>query len=250
MTSILMFGFTLLSCGGGNKDLNSSDMDSEDREEIQVPGILGQDKEIPMKSVDFGEKSYNVADISDYNQIYKEKVNKENCIIVISKREFRLYVYECDADTALVASFPICYAINPEAKTRSGDNRTPESSMEKPFTICQIQPASDWCHDFGDGRGEVKAYGDWFIRLDTGFKGIGIHGSTNNEASIPGRDSEGCIRLRDNDIRTFHDLYAALGQKVIIKGIGEHKLPFEQKAEEALGEAYVAPTPGYKAPDE
>ena len=30
--------------------------------------------------------------------------------------------------------------------------------------------------------------------------GIGIHGSTNNESSVPGRGSEGCIRLRDDDL--------------------------------------------------
>ena len=102
---------------------------------------------------------------------------------------------------------------------------------------------------FGDGRGQIKAYGDWFIRLKltgslAGNRSIGIHGSTNNEASVPGRDSEGCIRLRDADIITLHDLYAQVGQKVLIKGVGERKLPFEEKAEAALGNKYVAPTAG------
>ena len=55
------------------------------------------------------------------------------------------------------------------------------------------------------------------MRLETpGFKGIGIHGSTNNEASVPGRDSEGCIRLRDSDLIVLHDRYAQVGTPVVI----------------------------------
>ena len=246
MSSVLMISAALfLSCGGSKGGDDSAPESSSDSSDT---GILGQEKEIPMTTVDLGDKTYKVADISDESHIYKDNVAKSNCLIVISKREFRLYVYECDVDTLLAASFPICYAINPEAKRKAGDNRTPESSMSSPFTISQIQPASDWCHDFGDGRGELKAYGDWFIRLNTGFNGIGIHGSTNNEASIPGRDSEGCIRLRDNDLIKFHDLFAEVGQKVIIKSVDAQKLPFELSAEKALGEKYVAPTPGYKLP--
>lgn len=127
--------------------------------------------------------------------------------------------------------------------------RTPESTMQEPFTIKQIQNASEWFHDFGDGRGSIKSYGDWFLRLETpGFTGVGIHGSTNNEASVPGRDSEGCIRLRDADLIVLHDRFAEEGQKVIIKGYNQGKLPFELKAEQALGERYKAPKAGYKLP--
>ncbi len=235
--SLLICGALLLSCGGEKKD-KSSDIESDGSSEVAYEGVLGEDQEIPMTEVDVNGHVYHVADISDESHIYKENVDKGSCLIVISKREYRLYVYECDVDTVLAASFPICYAKNPEAKTKSGDNRTPESSMENPFTICQIQPASDWVHDFGDGRGELKAYGDWFIRLETGFNGIGIHGSTNNEASVPGRDSEGCIRLRDSDLIKFHDMYAEVGQKVVIKSVDMQKLPFERSAEAALGDKY------------
>ena len=55
------------------------------------------------------------------------------------------------------------------------------------------------------------------MRLKTpGHTGIGIHGSTNNESSVPGRGSEGCIRLRDNDLDELKANYAFVGMKVII----------------------------------
>jgi hypothetical protein len=79
-----------------------------------------------------------------------------------------------------------------------------------------------------------------------GFTGVGIHGSTNNEASVPGRDSEGCIRLRDADLNVLHDRYAQTGQAVIIKGIGEGKYPFEERARAALGDRYRGPVAGNK----
>ncbi|MBQ1582906.1 MAG: L,D-transpeptidase [Prevotella sp.] len=45
---------------------------------------------------------------------------------------------------------------------------------------------------------------------------IGIHGSTNNESSVPGRGSEGCIRLRDDDLIQLKENYAFVGMKVVI----------------------------------
>ena len=70
---------------------------------------------------------------------------------------------------------------------------------------------------FGDGRGEILSYGNRFMRLATpGFTGIGIHGSTNNESSVPGRGSEGCIRLRNDDLDQLKERYAYVGMKVVI----------------------------------
>ena len=107
--------------------------------------------------------------------------------------------------------------------------KTPESTLEKPFTISQIQDASSWTHDFHDGRGAIKAYGHWFLRLVTpGHSGIGIHGSTNNENTVPGRASEGCIRLRDLDIMTLKEKYAYKGMNVVIKSENQGRYLFEQ----------------------
>ena len=252
LTILSSCAFVAISCGCGGKNDKLVVDDENLTETSEVPGT---EAEIPMKEVTVGNKTYNVADITDESHIYKQNVNRDKCINVISKREFRLYVYECGSDTTLAASFPVCYAKRPGPKTKEGDMSTPEcNDLNDPFTISEVKNASDWEHDFGDGRGSLKAYGDWFIRLKlkgslANNRSIGIHGSTNNAESVPGRDSEGCIRLRDTDIITFHDLYAQVGQKVLIKGVGKKKLPFEVKAEKALGDKYVAPKAGNKLSD-
>lgn len=161
------------------------------------------------------------------------KVPKRDLLVVISKKELRLNVYHAPkgGDTVLVAQYPVCLSLNKGNKQRSGDMRTPESPKGRPFHIKQIQDASNWRHDFHDGRGNILAYGDWFLRLDCPrFNGIGIHGSTNNESSVPGRASEGCIRLRNADLIHFKEHYVYVGLPVIIKHEGEGQLPFETRA--------------------
>lgn len=157
------------------------------------------------------------------------KVATKPYFIVISKKDLNLRVYKAEnGDTTLVQQFDACLSKNLGNKQRKGDMRTPESPAGKPFKITQIQDASTWRHDFNDGRGNIKAYGHWFLRLLTpGHNGIGIHGSTNNESSVPGRASEGCIRLRDADIITLKEKYAYVGMPVIIKAEGQGLLPFE-----------------------
>ncbi|MCF0182234.1 MAG: L,D-transpeptidase [Muribaculaceae bacterium] len=159
------------------------------------------------------------------------KVDKGSEFIVISKKDTRLYVYgTAKGDTLLLAKYPVCLSKNKGQKERRGDMKTPSSPAGKPFSISQIQDASSWKHDFKDGRGNIKAYGNWFMRLVTpGHSGIGIHGSTNNEASVPGRASEGCIRLRDNDIIDLKTRYARKGMKVTILDEDTAHLPFEPR---------------------
>lgn len=170
---------------------------------------------------------------------YDGDFNKDKSFIVISKKNLNLTVYaEVEGETIRVVRYPVCLSKKKGQKEMTGDMKTPESEPNEPFTITEIKDASTWCHDFGDGRGEIPAYGDWFLRLSYG-SGIGIHGSTNNEWSIPGsgrevpagktvgRDSEGCIRLNDGAICHLHDNYAFVGQKVIIKTEEQGALPFE-----------------------
>ena len=141
----------------------------------------------------------------------------------------KLTVYEASKkDTVMVARFDCCLGKNFGDKQKRGDMKTPECSLHNPFKIRSIENSSWWTHDFGDGRGSIRAYGKWFMRLSSAFSGIGIHGSTNNESSVPGRQSEGCIRLRDEDIETLKVDYAFVGMKVIVKGEDEGKLPFER----------------------
>ena len=159
--------------------------------------------------------------------------NKDSAFIVVSKRDLTLTVYApVGGDTLAIEAFPVCMGKNKGDKQSSGDMRTPESPSGQPFTITMIQDASAWKHDFGDGRGSILAYGHWFLRLKTPFNGIGIHGSTNNENSVPGRASEGCIRLLDKDIITLKEHYARVGMLVIVKGEKQGLLPFEEKCME------------------
>ena len=156
------------------------------------------------------------ADTATY---YSDVVNKKNCFIVIAKHpEYRLYVCEVvDGDTLKRVHYPVCVGKNRGQKQKKGDMKTPECTVDNPFTITEIVDASKWTHDFGDGRGSILSYGHWFMRLKTpGHSGIGIHGSTNNESSVPGRGSEGCIRLRDDDLIQLKENYAFVGMRVVI----------------------------------
>jgi len=155
---------------------------------------------------------------ADSATYYSDVVNKKNCFILISKPEYRLYVCEVvDGDTLKRVHYPVCVGKMKGQKQKKGDMKTPECTPENPFVITEIVDASTWHHDFGDGRGSILSYGHWFMRLKTpGHSGIGIHGSTNNESSVPGRGSEGCIRLRDDDLIQLKENYAFVGMRVVI----------------------------------
>ncbi len=129
--------------------------------------------------------------------------------IVINKSELVIYVINKN-DTLFTA--PVCVGKNFGDKQKSGDCRTPEGA----FSISQIQDARSWQHDFGDGGGMRKgAYGPWFFRLKTPrWTSIGIHGTCFPE-SIGTRDSEGCVRLQNDDLTELRK-HVAVGMKVII----------------------------------
>ena len=159
-------------------------------------------------------------------------------LLAIHKLSYQLEVYERGREEAAY-SFPIAVAKNPGDKERTGDNRTPTSwgsaaviparysgaavgvpSSQVPFRIEEVCPAHYWTHDFGDGKGVIEgAYGPWFLSLDTGWIGIGIHG-THDPASIGTMASEGCIRLRNEDIQRLKDIVCSdrggVGTGVII----------------------------------
>ena len=158
--------------------------------------------------------------------------NKRRCFIVMSKKDYYLYVYEAQGtDTVMLARYDCCFSLKKGNKTRRGDMRTPHCTMQKPFTISEIVNASRWTHDFKDGRGSILSYGKYFMRLGMPtFHSIGIHGSTNNRESVPGRASEGCIRLKDEDIIDLRENYCTVGMKVVIKAEEVDDLPFERHA--------------------
>lgn len=187
--------------------------------------------------LDYGNRT--VRTDADKSFSFPDKMkNKKSCFIVMSKKDYYLYVYEPQgSDTVLLARYDCAFSMKKGQKEQSGDMRTPHCTLQAPFSIQEIVPAHSWMHDFGDGRGSIRSYGDYFLRLFTpGHKGIGIHGSTNNRESVPGRASEGCIRLKDEDINDLRNRYAFVGMKVIIKSEDTDDYPFEVRAMTRLGE--------------
>lgn len=133
----------------------------------------------------------------------------KNAYIVVDKPAAMLYVIE---NTDTLMSAPVSAGLNPGDKQRRGDHRTPEGT----FSISQICDARHWTHDFKDGHGERKgAYGPWFYRLKTPkWTSIGIHGTCFPEL-VGTKASEGCIRLRNEDLLKLHK-HIRLGMKVIV----------------------------------
>lgn len=162
----------------------------------------------------------------------------EQHLIRIHKQTYRLELFE-DGQAQPLKEYSIAVAKNPGDKQKTGDNRTPTSwgsaavipakylgagvgvaSAEVPFVVEEICDASFWTHDFGDGKGEIAgAYGPWFISLDTGWIGIGIHG-THDPASIGTMASEGCIRMHNQDVAELKNLIygpaKGVGTRVVI----------------------------------
>lgn len=121
--------------------------------------------------------------------------------ILISKQEMKLRLIDYKGNELFCA--PVATGVNKGNKEKVGDMRTPEGV----FQVADIQQAADWKHDFKDGKGEISgAYGDYFIRLAVpGHKGIGIHG-THLPESIGTRASEGCIRMKNDDLKRLVEL--------------------------------------------
>ena len=115
--------------------------------------------------------------------------------IVIDKPALKLTLV--DTKGAAIKEYGISCAVNYGPKQKKGDHKTPEGT----FKITQLLYAKGLTHDFKDGKGPIKdAYGPWFLRLSVpGFIDIGIHGTPFPE-SIGTRATEGCIRLRNEDI--------------------------------------------------
>lgn len=116
-------------------------------------------------------------------------------LIIISKQTMKLRMIDYKGNKLFEAD--IACGLKYGNKQVQGDMKTPEGI----FSIVDIQDSRKWKHDFHDGKGEIEgAYGPYFIRLLVpGHKGIGIHG-THDSLSIGTRVTEGCIRLKNNDL--------------------------------------------------
>lgn len=144
--------------------------------------------------------------------------------IFVSKPELRLYV--------LTPSDSILYTCRVGCGLRRGhkegekDFRTPEGR----FHVSGIFDSTDWMHTTPDGREVAGCYGPYFFRLDTRpFRGIGIHG-TNRPESIGTRCSEGCIRVRSENVEVLRR-YVFERMTVVVSAEDELTPPFKFRRE-------------------
>ncbi len=146
-------------------------------------------------------------DLKSVMSFYKPDMSKG--FIFVSKVDMTLTLV--NSQGKVVVTYPIACGKRSGQKSKPGDNKTPEGY----FLLQRIHDASNWGHDFHDGKGFIEnAYGPYFLRLKTGFDGIGIHG-THAPSSIGTRATEGCIRLANEDIAALEHK-VKLGMPVII----------------------------------
>ena len=146
----------------------------------------------------------------------KQNADQKKYSVYIKKSAFTLYLL--DDKKTVVKAYDCTIGKNPGQKQKRGDMKTPTGT----FYVDEICDASGWTHDFGDGKGEIKgAYGPWFISINTdemskgAWGGIGIHG-THKPNVMRARDSEGCIRLQNQNVEELKK-FVRVGTKVVIE---------------------------------
>ena len=146
----------------------------------------------------------------------KQKADNLQYYVFVKKSAFTVYLM--DEKDNVIRTYDCTLGKNLGQKEKRGDMKTPTGT----FYVDEIDDARWWTHDFGDGKGEIKgAYGPWFISLNTdaqsggAWGGIGIHGTHKPEA-MGTRDSEGCIRLRNENVEELKQ-YVRVGTKVVIE---------------------------------
>ena len=146
-------------------------------------------------------------DLQSVMKFYKPDMS--NGFIFVSKVDMTLTLV--NSQGRVVVTYPMACGVNRGQKNVAGDHKTPEGY----FMLEKIHDSSNWGHDFHDGKGFIKhAYGHYFLRLQTGFQGIGIHG-THDPASIGTRATEGCIRLENSNLEALEQK-VTIGMPVII----------------------------------
>ncbi len=154
-------------------------------------------------------KIENNPPISRVAQFYADTIKKEPLLIVVEKEKCKLHLFKEGKE---IKSYDVAIGKNPGQKERVGDMTTPSGE----FKVDEIIASNNWTHDFNDGKGEIEgAYGPWFVSLETGWIGIGIHG-THDPASIGTMASEGCIRMKNDQVAELKELIF-VGTKVIVE---------------------------------
>ena len=207
----LVLALGLTGCGG--------EKTTAPVEQKQAPVVVEEVK-TPVAPVAEAEKApVEIAPVPKVEQVQEEPVAVapvvDNSYILITKSSFSLHYFNNEGKETFATGCAL--GKNPGQKEKRGDMKTPVGT----FVVDDVVDSSWWTHDFGDGKGEIAgAYGPYFISLNTdelsqgNWGGIGIHG-THDPASIGTRASEGCIRLRNEDVERLRPL-VHVGMKVII----------------------------------
>ncbi|MDR3565370.1 MAG: L,D-transpeptidase [Negativicutes bacterium] len=146
--------------------------------------------------------------VSQIAKEYDKIIKSEPLLIIVDKSKYKLHLFKEGKE---IKSYDVAIGKNPGQKERVGDMTTPTGD----FQVDEIIDASYWTHDFNDGNGEIEgAYGPWFISLETGWIGIGIHG-THDPSSIKTMASEGCIRMNNDKVAELKALIT-VGTKVVV----------------------------------
>lgn len=223
VTALLLF-ITGLTAGCHNA-ANGSDQASKTETNMKAANEISEDKAESEKKIqekerikaetEKAEKEALVNAEREKTQI-KQKADDLQYYVFVKKSAFTVYLM--DEKNNVIKTYDCTLGKNPGQKEKRGDMKTPTGT----FYVDEIDDARSWTHDFGDGKGEIKgAYGPWFISLNTDAQsrgtwgGIGIHG-THKPDAMGTRDSEGCIRLRNENVVDLKQ-YVRVGTKVIIE---------------------------------
>lgn len=199
--TILMLGFLLLACGRRGAERAG---DGVETEMTDFPDSVDTAPEDEIAALaDSAEQ--------EENDVLR-KGEMAGAYIYVSKLRMELYVVS-KADSVLFKCGIACGARRGN-KTERGDYRTPEGR----FRISGMFDSTDWIHRTKDGRAVKGCYGPYFLRIATGkWLGIGIHG-TNAPRSIGRRASEGCIRVKSENIVKIFNQFAYDGMPVVVGG--------------------------------
>ncbi len=197
-----------------DKNENSKGKSSTSQEVTKVPDKNENSKEkssISPETIKVSDKIQNseaTPPISKIAETYGEIIKSEPLLIIVEKSEYKLYLFKEGKE---IRSYDVAIGKNPGQKQRVGDMTTPTGE----FKVDEIIDSRYWTHDFNDGNGEIEgAYGPRFISLETGWNGIGIHG-THDPSSIRTMASEGCIRMNNDKVAELEELIS-IGTKVVV----------------------------------
>lgn len=223
VTALLLF-VTGLTAGCRNA-VNVSGQGSKTETNVKTANKIDDDKATAEKKIQEEErikaevekaKKETLENAEREKVQIKQKAGNLQYYVFVKKSTFTVYLMDEKAN--VVKTYNCTLGKNPGQKEKRGDMKTPTGT----FYVDEIDDARSWTHDFGDGKGEIKgAYGPWFISLNTdaqsrgAWGGIGIHGTHKPEA-MGMRDSEGCIRLRNENVVDLKQ-YVRVGTKVIIE---------------------------------